>query len=123
MVAEQNIHMLSAIGTAAVIMEAYGYDYLASQVLHHAYVVCEASFGRGDDITLMVKFILDMFDKEGRQCTLKPCDIEDVKCNMLNRFGERHPHFLVTLYNLARAYDIAKQPRKAAENLLRLDNL
>jgi hypothetical protein len=123
MVAEQNIYMLSAIVIVAVIMEAYGYDYLASQVLQHACVVCDASFGSADDITLMVKFIVNMLDKEGRQYRLKPCDIEDVMCNMLNKFGEGHPHFLVTLYNLARAYDLAGHPIKAATHLSRLDDL
>jgi hypothetical protein len=123
MVAERNIYMLSAIVIVAVIMEAYGYDYLASQVLQHACVVCDASFGPTNDITLMVKFIVDMLDKEGRQYRLKPCDIEDVMCNMLNKFGEGHPHFLVTLYNLARAYDLAGYPTKAATRLYRLDDL
>jgi hypothetical protein len=123
MVAEQNIHMLSAIVIVAIIMEAYGYDYLASQVLQHACVVCDASFGRDDDITLMVKFILNMLDKEGRQDKLKPGKVEDVMFNMFDKFGEAHPHFLVTLYNLARACDLAGYPRQAVEHLRRLDHL
>jgi hypothetical protein len=123
MVAEQNINMLSAIVIVAVIMEAYGYDYLASQVLQHACAVCNTSFGPTDDITLMVEFIVNMLDKEGRQCRLMPCDVEDVMCNMFTKFGERHPYFLVTLYNLARAYDLAGYPRKAAAHLCRLDGL
>jgi len=121
MVAEQNIYMLPAIVIVAVIMEAYGYDYLASQVLQHACAVCDASFGRTDDITLMVKFIVNMLDKEGRHHRLEPCDVEDVMCNMLNKFGEGHPYCLVTLYNLARAYDLAGYPRKAAAHLCKLD--
>jgi hypothetical protein len=123
MVAERNIHMLSAVVIVAVIMEAYGYDYLASHVLQHACAVCNVSFGPTDDITLMVKFIVSMLDKEGRQHRLALCDVEDVMCNMLNKFGEGHPYFLVTLYNLARAYDLAGYPRKAAEHLRKLGDL
>jgi hypothetical protein len=123
MAREQNIHMLPAIAIVAVIMEAYGYEYLASQVLQHACTVCDACFGPTNDITLMVRFIVNMLDKERRQFNLKPCDLEDVMCNMYNKFGESHPYFLVTLYNLARAYDIAGHPRKAAILLCRLDVL
>jgi hypothetical protein len=123
MAENQNIHMLPAIGIVAVIMEAYGYEYLASQVLQHASAVCDASFGPTNDITLMVKFIVNMLDKNRRQFNLRPCDLEDVMCNMYNKFGESHPYFLVTLYNLARAYDIAGHPIKAATHLCRLDIL
>ena len=123
MATEQNIHMLPAIVIVAVIMEAYGYEYLASKVLQHACAVCDACFGPTDDVTLTVKFIVNMLDKERRQFNLKPYDLEDVMCNMLNKFGESHPYFLVTLYNLARAYDIAGYPRKAARRLWRLDTL
>jgi hypothetical protein len=123
MAAEQNIHMLPAIVIVAVIMEAYGYEYLASQVLQHACAVCDASFGPSNDITLMVKFIVNMLDKKRRQFNLRPCDLEGVMCNMYNKFGESHPYFLVTLYNLARAYDMAGHPIKAAAHLCRLDIL
>lgn len=123
MAAAQNIHMLPAIGIVAAIMEAYGYEYLASRVLQHACAVCDAYFGPTDDITLTVRFIVDMLNKDSRRFNLRPCDLEDVMCNMFNKFGESHQYTLVALYNLAKAYDIARHPRKAAECLNRLDFL
>jgi hypothetical protein len=98
-------------------------DAEIGEVLQHAVHACTTFLGVDNPITTTVRWMTSILSKEREPFRISPCRLRDICARCKLEYGDEHPYYLTSVYNLAKLLDLEKYPSESVPMLRTLNDI